>query len=398
VLQFLGAAINYGGRVTDKQDKRLIESIIKRFICADVIDKEKSYKFSSSGMYYCPEAETQDGFLEYLRDLPISPNPEVFGLHENCELTTAETESMALLHGILSMAPRSSGGGGQSSEDAMDEMAVTLIDKTPSKFDPDVLEEKFPTVYEESRNTVLKQEAAKYNRLLSVLMLQLPLFRRALKGFVMMTEELEDLGTGLFTNSVPQAWASKGFLSLKPLSSWIKDLNDRVDFLNKWADGGAPINFWLSGLFFPQAFFTATLQNYARGEKIAIDRLKFDFSIHDEWALDGSDIKEHPKVGCYVWGLFLEGCRWDYQTHALGPSNPKQLFVELPVTHFIPAVDRKPGTGVYHCPIYKVLSRSGTLSTTGHSTNFVLFMEVPCKTDPDNWIVGGVAGFLALKY
>merc|ERR1719456_1699914 len=46
VLQFLGAAINYGGRVTDKQDKRLIESIIKRFICHDVIDKEKNYKFS----------------------------------------------------------------------------------------------------------------------------------------------------------------------------------------------------------------------------------------------------------------------------------------------------------------------------------------------------------------
>lgn len=32
VLQFLGAEVNYGGRVTDDKDIRLISSIIKRFV------------------------------------------------------------------------------------------------------------------------------------------------------------------------------------------------------------------------------------------------------------------------------------------------------------------------------------------------------------------------------
>ncbi len=38
-----------------------------------------------------------------------------------------------------------------------------------------------------------------------------------------------------------------------------------------------------------------------------------------------------------------------------------------------------PTDGIYYCPLYKVVSRKGTLSTTGHSTNFVIHMEIPSK-------------------
>jgi dynein heavy chain len=48
--------------------------------------------------------------------------------------------------------------------------------------------------------------------------------------------------------------------------------------------------------------------------------------------------------------------------------------------------------------MYKVLSRTGTLSTTGHSTNFVMYLEVPSSTEPEVWIKAGVAAFLALRY
>merc|ERR1719215_969115 len=160
--------------------------------------------------------------------------------------------------------PRASGGSGKSADDVMDEMAEELIGLTPNLFNLDDLEDNYPTKYEESRNTVLKQESLKFNRLISKLKSQLPVFRKALKGMVAMTEDLEMIGKGLYMNIVPDGWAAVSFLSLKPLTAWMKDLNARVSFMQDWVDNDNPIAFWISGLFFPQAFLTATLQNYAR--------------------------------------------------------------------------------------------------------------------------------------
>lgn len=36
-----------------------------------------------------------------------------------------------------------------------------------------------------------------------------------------MSEDLEKMANSLFDNMVPKIWADKGFLSLKPLASWV---------------------------------------------------------------------------------------------------------------------------------------------------------------------------------
>lgn len=97
--------------------------------------------------------------------------------------------------------------------------------------------------------------------------------------------------------------------------------------------------------------------------------------------------------------MFIEGARWDNKTHMLQDSKPKELFSNLPLIHLVPEVNRVvQKTGLYNCPLYKVVSRAGTLSTTGHSTNFVMFLELPSDRDENSWIVAGVAAFLALRY
>jgi dynein heavy chain len=50
------AECNYGGRVTDNQDRRLIETMLRDFYTADILDD--SYNFSENGRklnYYAPE-------------------------------------------------------------------------------------------------------------------------------------------------------------------------------------------------------------------------------------------------------------------------------------------------------------------------------------------------------
>lgn len=87
---------------------------------------------------------------------------------------------------------------------------------------------------------------------------------KGVNGTVVMNEELERMGYRFLHNQIPDNWTEEngiGFLSIKPLSFWIGDLVKRVEFFNGWYINGSPTQYWLSGLFFPQAFLTAIKQN-----------------------------------------------------------------------------------------------------------------------------------------
>lgn len=99
-----------------------------------------------------------------------------------------------------------------------------------------------------------------------------------------------------------------------------------------------------------------------------------------------------PENGVYVYGIFLDGARWSNKKKSLKESKPKQLYDTMPVIHMIPIIKEKLKLAkVYFCPMYKTAERKGTLSTTGHSTNFVIALWIPTTKPADHWIMRGVA-------
>merc|ERR1712013_928721 len=154
--------------------------------------------------------------------------------------------------------------------------------------------------------------------------------QKAIKGEMVMTKALETMANSLFDNTVPANWEAVAYPSLKPLAAWVDDLVERLDFVDRWTKNGTPAIYWISGFFFPQAFLTGTLQNFARKHVKPIDTVSFSYEV----------MRESEEE----------------------------------------------------------LTRRGQLSTTGHSTNFVMNIGLPSKAPQKKWIKAGVAMFCALKY
>lgn len=100
----------------------------------------------------------------------------------------------------LSVQARGSSGAGKSREEVIDEIAKELQGKTPPAYPYDEIIEQYPTMYNESMNTVLAQEVIRYNTLLNVMARMLRDVQRALKGEVVMSEDLDALAGSLFNN------------------------------------------------------------------------------------------------------------------------------------------------------------------------------------------------------
>ena len=278
-------------------------------------------------------------------------------------------------------------------------MCSDILERLQPNFDIEKVQKAFPVLYEQSLNQVLTQEMLRYNRLTTIVRNSLINVIKAIDGTIVMSSDLEKVYNSLSIGKVPPMWMSKSYPSMKPAAAYVEDFFARLNMLQSWYEAGTPPSaFWLPGFFFTPSFCTAVLQNYARKNNLAIDTIAFDFQMMD---MDPDIYKngESPQEGVYVYGMYLEGCGWDIASRTLSESKPRVLFESSPVIWFKPVptkeIKERPS---YSCPVYRTADRRGVLATTGHSTNFLMFLKMPTDKPEAHWTMRGVCMLLSLSY
>ncbi|CAK9798189.1 Dynein axonemal heavy chain 6 [Anthophora quadrimaculata] len=410
-LIYTTGEITYGGRVTDSWDLRCMKTILDMFVSPKTLSPD--YVYSPSGKYYCPVYTTLQKYKDFVETFPIIDDPEIFGMHENANISYQLKEAQFIMNTILMVQPQESAADeGKSSSEVVYEIADMIKERIQLKIDslqcnPNHMKRdsmgRLPSL-----TTVLIHEVDRYNILLKKIHDSIENLQRAIKGFVVMSEELENVFVALVNNQVPQMWhAVNVYPSLKTLGSWIRNLELRIDFIQIWLIDTKPVSFWISGLSFPQGFLTGMLQTYARKYNIPIDHLKLDF-IPTETVLDQEEIEvEHkkaeqevvevykslhvPKDGVLIHGLFIDAGRWDFESMLLVDANIGEMHPTLPAIHINPVLELPKDDPRYVSPLYKTAVRAGVLSTTGHSTNFVVPVLLPSAKEQSYWILKGTA-------
>ena len=129
---FVTGDINYGGRVTDDLDRRCLLSILQNYCCPESLRDD--YRFSPSGIYYAPPDGPIDVYRDYIDNMPLNADPEVFGMHGNANISYESQESNKIVETILSIQPRvATAAGGMTPDQIVLEKAKDFLENLPEE-------------------------------------------------------------------------------------------------------------------------------------------------------------------------------------------------------------------------------------------------------------------------
>ncbi|XP_025766322.1 dynein heavy chain 5, axonemal [Oreochromis niloticus] len=333
-LRYMLGEVQYGGRVTDDLDKRLLNTFTSVWFSESTF----SEAFCFFKGYSIPaKAKSIQEVLQHIEGLPLVDSPEVFGLHPNADITYQTNLANDTLSTIINIQPKDTGGGaGETREDTVQRLANEMLEKLPPDYIPHEVKGQLQKMGPlQPMNIFLRQELDRMQRVISSVRSMLTDLRLAIDGTIIMSEDLRDALDSMFDARIPRLWLRLSWPSAT-LGFWFSELLERNQQLSAWISAGRPNQFWLTSFFNPQGFLTAmrqetTRSNLSRGW--ALDTVTLSNDVTKMMREDVSAPPPEDVGGVYIYGLFLGGAGWDRRGAKLAEAPPKVLFTPLPVVH-----------------------------------------------------------------
>jgi hypothetical protein len=381
-LNYVIGELNYGGRVTDYWDRRLLLSILSQYFTP---------KFSNE-RYPSPDFASPFSVLLSTVELwPVVTEGIDVGLSVNASTITARNESLSIFSSLIEIQPTLVAQGESMSEEQFAlKLVENLTDKLPKPFNIINFQRKFDQ--KETLNTVVLHELFAYNRLLSVIAESLDRMEKGLKGLILIDEQLEHATRRLLANKVPGFWLKASFPSILNLHNYFEDLGQRIAFFDRWLTVGPPLIFKIGAFFHPEEFLTAILQTFARARVQPFDLLRWLTT-----PVRADQVHVVQAEGICVEGFPMEGAKWDEETQSLVECEQLDLVSQLPILHLRPTVDQTPYDMkvTYECPLYRTQNRgTGALDLP----NYIMSLYLPTKQfEPEHWVQRSVAAFITVQ-
>lgn len=361
-----------------------------------LFDDCQEFTFSTVGFkYMLPQWGELENYTGMVEELPLTNSPAVFGLHPNAEIGYYTNAVKSMWVDLISLQPRTSGGGsGMSREEYIATTASGINKKLPlASIDIgayDLIQTRALLMQrnEEEMITpcqvVLLQELERWNSLVLKMAISLIDLGRALVGEIGMSDQLDALGDSLFNGFLPFMWRRLAPSTEKSLGAWMEHFMNRHEQYFAWVNSGEPAVIWLSGLHIPESYLTALVQTTCRAKLWPLDKSTL-YTVVTKY-VDGSNL-EHLEDGCYVSGMYLEGASWDLQRSCLRVQDPKVLVVNLPIMQVIPTEASKVKLhNTFRTPVYVTQARKNAMGV-----GLVFEADLATMDHVSHWVLQGTA-------
>ncbi|EIW86375.1 dynein heavy chain protein 1 [Coniophora puteana RWD-64-598 SS2] len=358
----------YGGRVDSEFDQRILDSFVDKLFTPMAYNVDFSLVPSVDGtVLEGPDGTKVEHFLDWVRKLPDREPPSWLSLPPTAERVIAIAQGNELLGKLRKMRMLSDdddevGASGPSKGQGVQqpawmrqlfERSREWLAQLPSKLNvlPKQASEKSDPLYR-----FFSREGTIGQKLLGQVRKDLESVIKVCEGELKQTNHLRTLMSSLTKGTIPNHWRKYKVPKVMSVSECIPDLSRRLAQLEEivtMQQNLPHVEVWLGGLFFPEAYITATRQAVAHRKRWSLETLHLRLEI--------GEVK-NPEA-FMIDGLSLEGASWNVELRKLGLNDGQSVRLNPSQIRWVQIDPETPEdkTGLVTLPVYLNNDRSDVM-------------------------------------